>query len=126
VAGIAFHAVLITAATLTAFFLVHLGDPSRAPTAAFMTLALSQSLHLVNARNDRRISGRAHVSNPYAIAGVGLAVLLQLATAVIHPLAAILRVAPLSGGEWLIVAAASVSPALIGQIAKSPRAPQRA
>jgi Ca2+-transporting ATPase len=121
---IALYAAMITAATLAAFAWVYRSDPSRAPTAAFMTLALSQSLHLVNARHEQRISGRAHVSNPFAIAGVLLAVLLQLATATIAPLAAVLRVFPLSMNEWMVVTAASVAPALIGQLVK--RAPRQA
>ena len=119
--GIALYSGLITAATLAAFAWVHQNDPSRAPTAAFMTLALAQSLHLVNARSSHRVSGRTHLSNPYAIAGVAIAVLLQLATAVITPLGSLLHVRPLTADEWLVVGAASVAPALIGQLVKKPR-----
>ena len=119
--GITFYAILITAATLTAFLWVHASDPARAPSAAFMTLALSQSFHLVNARSHRRITGAAHVSNPYAIAGVVVAVVLQLATAFVPPLATILHVKPLTGTEWVVVAAASLTPALAGQIIKALR-----
>jgi magnesium-transporting ATPase (P-type) len=87
-----------------------------------MTLALSQTLHLVNARHPRRISGRAHVSNPYAIAGVAVAAMMQLAPAFAAPLAAMLHVVPLSAREWLIVGASSLAPAIIGQIVKAGRA----
>jgi P-type Ca2+ transporter type 2C len=117
--GILFYATLITSVTLAAFWWVHTSDPARAPSAAFMTLALSQSFHLVNARSHRRITGAAHVSNPYAIGGVLLAVGLQLATA-LPPLASLLHVQPLTMTEWVVVAAASVSPAVIGQLVKGP------
>lgn len=115
---IAVYAILITTVTLAAFWWVHATDPARAPTAAFMTLALSQSFHLVNARSHRRITGAAHVSNPFAIGGVLLAVILQLLTAT-PSLAALLHVRPLTMTEWAVVAAASITPAVIGQLVKA-------
>lgn len=116
--GIAFYAGLITAATLGAFMWVNASDPSRAPTAAFMTLSLAQSLHLVNARSRRRVAGAAHLSNPFAIAGVAIAVVLQLSTAAVPALAAVLHVQPLSADHWVTVGVMSVAPALVGQLAK--------
>jgi Ca2+-transporting ATPase len=118
---IAFHAGLITAATLAAFLWILAADPQRAPTAAFMTLALGQSLHLVNARSPDRISRSGHLSNPFAVAGVFAAVSLQLAAAFVPRLAAILHVVPLSAADWLVVGLASIAPALIGQLVKSVR-----
>jgi Ca2+-transporting ATPase len=117
VAGIAFFACLITAATLSAFAYVNAVHPAAAPTAAFMTLSMSQALHLANARSRHRLAGAGHVSNPLALAGVLVAILLQLSTAV-PPLAAVLHVSALSVDEWMAVGAASIAPAVIGQLLK--------
>ncbi|HEX8031058.1 MAG TPA: cation-transporting P-type ATPase, partial [Vicinamibacterales bacterium] len=117
--GIAGYALLITASTLGAFLWVYNHDPARAPTAAFMTLSFAQSLHLVNARSDRRIRGAGHISNPYAIAGLIIAIGLQLLPALAPPLGQILHVEPLAAREWLIVGIASAIPAVIGQIVKA-------
>ncbi|HEX6162490.1 MAG TPA: cation-transporting P-type ATPase [Vicinamibacterales bacterium] len=116
--GIAGYAALITASTLGVFLWVHGSEPARASTAAFMTLSFAQSLHLVNARSTYRITGAAHGSNPYAIGGVALAIGLQLMAAFVPPLAHALHVVPLRGEDWMIVAAASMVPAMVGQLVK--------
>jgi Ca2+-transporting ATPase len=120
IAGIAFHACVISAVTLAAFFYVGATNRAAASTAAFMTLSMAQSLHVVNARSRHRVSGAAHLSNPLAIAGVAAAIALQLMTALAAPLAAILNVVPLPTREWLAVAIASIAPAMIGQLVKRP------
>ena len=117
--SIAFYATLITAATLAAFWWMHDADPVRARTVAFVTLGLAQSFHLVNARQSGAVTGRAHVSNPYAIAGVALAVALQLIAVLVPSLRAVLGTTALAADEWLVVAIASVSPALVGQAVKA-------
>ena len=114
---------LITLSTLAAFVWALGRAPDRAPTIAFMTLALAQIAHLGNARSRGPVLrlGRA-LANPYALAGAGLAVLLQLGAAIIDPLARILRVTPLDGTEWVVVIALASIPALAGQGAKVYRA----
>jgi len=47
---------------------------------------------------------------------------LQVATAWIEPLASILRVRPLSSGEWALVATMAAIPATVGQMWKAWRA----
>ncbi len=114
---------LITLSTLVAFVWALGRAPDRAPTMAFMTLALAQIAHLGNARSRGPVLRLERaLANPYALAGAGLAVLLQLAAAVIDPLARILRVTPLDPLEWLVVAVLASIPALAGQGLKVYRA----
>jgi P-type Ca2+ transporter type 2C len=111
--------VLITLCTLAAFVWSLGRAADRAPTMAFMTLALAQIAHLGNARSRGPVLRLERaLANPYALAGAGLALLLQLAAAGIDPLARILRVTPLEPVEWLVVVALASIPALVGQAVK--------
>ena len=111
--------VLITASTLAAFVWALGHAPERAPTMAFMTLALAQIAHLGNARSRGPVLRLERVlANPYALAGAGLAVLLQALAVVVDPLARILRVTPLDSLEWLMVVGLASIPAIAGQALK--------
>jgi P-type Ca2+ transporter type 2C len=111
--------VLITLSTLAAFVWSLGRAPDRAPTIAFMTLALAQIAHLGNARSRGPVLRLERaLANPYALAGAGLALLLQLAAVSIDPLARILRVTPLEPVEWLVVVTLASIPALAGQALK--------
>src|SRR5690606_28414807 len=58
VRAISLYALLITAVTLAAFlWALGGGDPARAITVAFMTLALAQTFHLGNARGTEPVLG---------------------------------------------------------------------
>jgi Ca2+-transporting ATPase len=110
---------LITLCTLAGFMWTLGRVPDRAPTVAFMTLALAQIAHLGNARSRGPVLRLERaVANPYALVGAGLAVLLQVAAAAVDPLARILRVAPLDPVEWLVVIVLASIPALAGQAVK--------
>ena len=112
--------VLITASTLAAFVWALGHAPERAPTMAFMTLALAQIAHLGNARSRGPVLRLERVlANPYALAGAGLAVLLQALAVVVDPLARILRVTPLDSLEWLVVVGLASIPAIAGQALKA-------
>ncbi|MEX2177239.1 MAG: HAD-IC family P-type ATPase [Gemmatimonadaceae bacterium] len=122
-ARIAFHAVLIAAVTLVAF-LVALGDgdATRAGTVAFMTLALAQTLHLGNARSTAAVLHPRHaLSNRWALGSVVLVVALQALAMYLPGLARVLRVVPLSTGDWALVLAAAAAPAVVGQAIKIAR-----
>lgn len=107
---------LITAATVGAYMWALAAAPARATTMAFMTLALAQIAHLGNARSARAVLNiRSAAANPYAICAVGLSTGLQIATLYVDPLPRLLRVSPLDPGEWLVVGAFAVLPALVGQ-----------
>jgi Ca2+-transporting ATPase len=111
---------LITVATLAAYFWALGTSPSHASTVAFMTLALAQTAHLGNARSDRPVLRLWRIlANPYALAGVGVSVALQIAAALVPPLAALLRLTPLSTIDWMVIVSCALVPAVIGQAVKA-------
>ena len=111
--------VLITFSTLVAFVWALGRAPEHASTIAFMTLALAQIAHLGNARSRGPVVRLSRVlANPYALAGAGLAVLLQILAVVVDPLARILRVTPLDPVEWMVVVGLASIPAFSGQALK--------
>jgi len=113
------YAALITASTLGAYLWALGASPAQAPTIAFMTLALAQVAHLGNARSAEAVLRPARVvANPYALAGACISVGLQVATALIVPLADMLHVTPLGSRDWIVIGAASAVPAVVGQMLK--------
>ena len=121
--SVAIYAAAITACTLTAFIWGLMAAPEAAPTMAFMTLGLAQIGHLGNARSAAAVLAPARaLGNGFALAGVGLAGVLQLATTM-GPLARILDVAPLGPRQWLVVLVCAAMPAVAGQIYKVVRPP---
>ena len=121
--AIAFYATLITLATLAAYVWgLGTGDPARAVTIAFMTLALSQLLHLGNARaRGPVLTIRRATANPWALAALPLVIVLQLLAVYWQPLAGVLRTVPLSPGDLLVVFALSAVPAIVGQVVSTQR-----
>ena len=113
---IAGYAVFITAATLTAYLVTLNGESAeRARTVAFMTLALAQAAHLVNARSSSMsVEPRRIGTNRWAIGALALVIALQLLTLYVPPLASVLQVTPLSVAEWAIVVPCALAPALGG------------
>lgn len=113
------YGALITASTIAAFVWGLAYAPAQATTLAFTTLALAQIAHLGNARSARTVlaAGRA-VANPYALGAVALSVELQIAALYVDPLPRLLRMSPLTGGEWLVVLVLAAVLALVGQVVK--------
>jgi Ca2+-transporting ATPase len=115
---IAAYAVLIMMVTLVAFAVSLHGaahQPDRAVTIAFMTLVLAQVFHLGNARGGPVVGWRRATANRWALAAVVLTVALQLLAVYIAPLAGVLRVIPLTPGDWMLVVPFSLVPAVVGQ-----------
>ncbi len=123
---VALYGSLITAATLAAYALQLDGSVRRAQTVAFMTLAFAQLFHLANARSDEPLAGRTHVSNPYAIGGLLLSIVLQLTAMYVTPLARVLSVETLDARGWFVVLLFAVIPAVFGQASKMGRRWRRA
>jgi Ca2+-transporting ATPase len=109
------YASLITACVLGAFLWAHEEMPERAVTVTFMTLALAQIFHLVNARAGSVMSLAWFVGNRYAVGAIVLSVGLQFAAMYVEPLARTLRVVPLGPQQWAVVLAVSALPAIVGQ-----------
>jgi Ca2+-transporting ATPase len=117
------YAIVIALATLAAFaWGLSRGDAAVAATLAFMTLAFAQIFHLGNVRSAGPVlSLRRALGNRFALGAVALTVGLQLLAALFPPLSRVLRVAPLSATEWLVVGALGLVPAVAGQAIKSLR-----
>jgi Ca2+-transporting ATPase len=116
VLAVLFYGGWIMAATLTAYVLALDGPAARARTVAFMTLALAQLFHLGNARSERPVIRPGRVlANPYAVAALAFALVLQVAAVSIAPLAGVLGVVPLDGPAWLLVVSCALVPAAVGQ-----------
>jgi Ca2+-transporting ATPase len=126
-AGVLLYAGLITAATLGAFVWTLAAAADRATTVAFMTLAFAQVLHLGNARSAGAVVRPAGiVANPWALAGAGLAIALQLLAILYAPLRSVLHLVPLERQDWLIVVSCAAIPAVVGQTIKIVRTSTRA
>jgi Ca2+-transporting ATPase len=118
VTAILTYAGTITAATLAAFSWGLRSAPDQATTVAFMTLAFGQIAHLGNARSEDAVLHPVRaLGNPFAVAAVALATLLQLLTTW-GPLASILGVAALDARAWVVVGVCGVFPAVAGQAMK--------
>ncbi len=92
------------------------GEPARAVTLSFTTLALAQIFHLGNARSTQHVVSRHRVlANRYALGAVVLTVGLQVLAVIAPGLARILGTMPLSIRGWITAVALGAIPALVGQ-----------
>jgi len=99
----------------------------RATTLSFTTLALAQILHLGNARSAAPVTQLSRaLANRYALGAVALTVLLQVLAVTASPLRRVLGTKSLPLRGWLLVAALSVVPGVVGQSWKVIRARRRA
>jgi magnesium-transporting ATPase (P-type) len=116
---VALYAALIAGATLAAFVVVGDGDVARGRTAAFMTLALAQALHLGNARSrDAVVKPARAIANRWALAAILSVFVLQGLAATVPGLRQALAISPLGTRDWGIVLLLSAAPAVVGQVMK--------
>jgi Ca2+-transporting ATPase len=118
--GIAGYAALIALSTLAAAWWgrhTHPDQRAFATTVAFMTLAVTQALHLGNARSREPVLAPSRIiANGFALAAVALVLGLQFAAAHWAPLADVLGTVPLGWRDWVVVVALGTVPALVGQV----------
>ena len=89
---------------------------------AFATLTISQLFHAFDVRSeDRSIFSIGLLTNPAMNKAFLVGMALQLAVLLFPPLMEVFRVVPLTGQEWLCVAALSLAPVLICEGEKSIR-----
>src|SRR5690606_21014536 len=119
VRAVAFYALLITAVSLAAFAwaLRREGvEPTYPLTVAFMTLALAQTFHLGNARDDEpALEWHRATATRRALLAAAVAVGLQFLAVYFPPLANILGVVPLQPRDWGVILPLSLLPAIVGQ-----------
>ena len=99
-----------------AYGLIVRGNIEEARTICFMTLAIAQTFHLVNARSRHAVLFTSRMlSNRWALLAALLVLGLQLVAVYAPPLALVLEVVPPSGSDWLVILGLSLVPALVGQ-----------
>lgn len=122
------YATLIGVCVLGVFIMsldVYPGTPDKARTMAFMTLAFAQVSHLLNARSDAPLDSLSGLfTNHVANGAVILVIILQVLAVVTEPLRTALDLVPLAQNEWVVVIAAGLVPAVVGQIIRRARRSQ--
>jgi Ca2+-transporting ATPase len=119
--SIVVQGILLAAATLAAFvwMLNTSGDLRHATTVAFLTLGFAQLFHVFNSRFETGSAFKQGMFSNRAIwAALGLTFLLQLAAVYLPIPQMILKTVPPSLPEWMVVIAASLSPALLVELYK--------
>ena len=125
--GVAFYAALIAGVTLAAFVVVGDGNLERGRTAAFMTLAIAQGLHLGNARSRGPVmSPRRVTANAWALVALATVFGFQALVVLVPALGTPLDVVPLEARDWGLVITLALIPALVGQSIKLARRPRMA
>ena len=97
----------------------HTGSLMHARTLAFAVLSLTQLFHAFNMRHSKKsVFGLGLFSNPFLIGALLLGAALQISVISFAPFAALFRVLPLSGGDWLFVTVLSMAPIFCNEVAK--------
>jgi Ca2+-transporting ATPase len=101
-------------------------EPGRAVTISFTTLALAQIFHLGNARSAGPVTSLSRaLANRYALAAVGITLLLQWLAVTVRPLARVLETTPLHVEDWALAFILGATPGILGQLWKTVRRPAR-
>ena len=92
------------------FFDADPAQPVLGRTMAFCVLSLSQLVHSFNMRSERSVVGLGLFSNRKLVLACGFCALLMVSVVLCPPLTALFRTVPLTGFQWLLVAALSLCP----------------
>ena len=115
------YGVLIGLSVLGVFWLafeLNLGA-DEAVTISFLTFAFARLWHVFNMRDPEAPFFRNEVTtNRYVWIAIGIGVVLTLAAAYLPVLSDVLGTVPPSGEGWLLIAAGSLVPLIVGQVAK--------
>ena len=102
-----------------AFFDVDPSSPFIGRTMAFAVLSLSQVVHTFNMRSESSVFKAGLLANPRLVLAAIACVFLQASVIVFPPLAAVFRTAVLTGGQWMVVAALSLTPLAVVELEKA-------
>ncbi len=123
---IAWQGLLLAAVTLLAFHvgMRWYGDAGeglrQATTMSFMTLALAQVFHALNARSrTRSIFTRRLFTNRWLWAAISGCVALQLAAVYLPPLQRILQTTPPGLRDWAVIVVCSLAPIVVVELVKA-------
>jgi len=114
---------VISACALVAYSyaLAQYGIGPKSSTVAFMSLTIGQVLHTFSCRSESRrwLSFKPLPRNPYVEAAIAGSLALQLLPLVLPGLGQLLKVVPLEGKDYWIIALAALLPLLINESTKS-------
>jgi Ca2+-transporting ATPase len=120
---ITWEASVISACALAAYgyALAQYGMGPKSSTVAFMSLTIGQVLHTFSCRSESRrwLSFKPLPRNPYVEAAIAGSLALQLLPLVLPGLGQLLKVVPLEGKDYGIIALAALLPLLINEFTKS-------
>ncbi len=103
------------------FFDVDPASPFIGRTMSFAVLSLSQVVHTFNMRSETSVFRAGLFANPKLVLAAVACVFLQAAVIAIPPLAAVFKTAVLTGKQWAVVAALSLTPLAVVEAEKSTR-----
>ncbi len=119
--NILFSGLFMTIAALLAFLfeLANSATVEASTTAAFLTMALSQTLHVFNERfGEKPLLTRRMFTNTYLWGAVFLTLLLIFSSVYIAPMSLVLGTMIPSTKEWTVILAASFLPLVLSEIYK--------
>lgn len=109
VAGIAYAGVYITAVTVAVYAAaLHLWGNAVATTMTFLTISFAELFHAFNIRSERSSALKDFFGNRILVLTVAAGIVLNVLLCV-TPLSRAFALTPLTGGQWGIAAAASLS-----------------
>jgi Ca2+-transporting ATPase len=122
---ITWEASVISACALVAYgyALAQYGIGPKSSTVAFMSLTIGQVLHTLSCRSESRrwLSFKPLPRNPYVEAAIAGSLALQLLPLVLPGLGQLLKVVPLTGKDYGVIALAALLPLLINEGTKMSR-----
>ena len=102
-----------------AFFDADPSSPLIGRTMAFAVLSLSQVVHTFNMRSESSVFRAGLFANPKLVLAAAACIFLQASVIVFPPLAAVFRTAVLTGSQWMVVTALSLTPLAVVELEKA-------
>ena len=114
-----FFGLYMTATTLGIFVVaLHIWGNEAASTMTFLTISFSELFHAFNTRSERSSAFRGLAKNKVLLVTVAAGVAVNVLLCTVPPLAAAFSLTPLTGVQWGIVAALSLSVVAVGELYK--------
>lgn len=119
VTRIIFYGIYISIISLIAYAIGSMRDYKQAITMTFLVLCLSQIVHSLNQHsNTVSVFSKKHAKNKYLYGAMLISALLLVPITCIPTITKFFSLAPLTGIEWIIVFALSISPLFVVELFK--------
>lgn len=119
VTRIIFYGIYISIISLIAYAIGSMRDYKQAITMTFLVLCLSQIVHSLNQHsNTVSVFSKKHAKNKYLYGAMLISALLLVPITCIPTITKFFSLAPLTGIEWIIVFALSISPLFVVEFFK--------